>query len=219
MSESAARAHRSVSAAIVAGGANERFGGEPKGLRTVGGLRLIDRVVAAVRTVTHDVALIANAPDAEQWLPRVPVRRDARTERGSVVGIHSALLGARDIVLVVAWDMPFVSADLLAALVSRARDGASAVVPEGRNGPEPFCAAYTSECLPTIEDAIVRGEYRKQFLRRGVDIIGIGVVGVNIIRIDFDRLVELQDVVAEIDDNLKSIRCRRGFRPVGSKRV
>jgi molybdopterin-guanine dinucleotide biosynthesis protein A len=164
VSESAAPTGRPVSAAIVAGGANERFGGEPKGLRTVGGLRLIDRVVAAVRTVTHDLVLIANAPDAEKWLPRVPVRRDARTERGSVVGIHSALVGARDIVLVVAWDMPFVSADLLAAIVRRARAGASAVVPEGRSGPEPFCAAYTAECLPAIEDAIVRGEYRMSSL-------------------------------------------------------
>jgi molybdopterin-guanine dinucleotide biosynthesis protein A len=130
----------------------------------VGGARLIDRVAAALRTVTHDLVLIANAPDAERWLPGVPVRRDTLQERGSVVGIHSALVGARDIVLVVAWDMPFVSADLLAAIVLRARDGASAVVPEGRNGPEPFCAAYTAGCLPTIEDAIVRGEYRMSSL-------------------------------------------------------
>jgi molybdopterin-guanine dinucleotide biosynthesis protein A len=143
------------------------------------GRRLIDRVVAAVRTVTHDIVLIANAPDAGAWLPGVPVRRDARTERGSVVGIHSALVGARDIVLVVAWDMPFVSADLLAAIVLRARAGASAVVPEGHNGPEPFCAAYTAECLATIEDAIVRGEYRMSSLVArlpGVVRLGIDVV-------------------------------------------
>ena len=57
--------------------------------------------------------------------PAFRVRRDTRRERGSVVGIHTAIADAAagDIVLVVAWDMPFVSAHLLAFLVARARAG------------------------------------------------------------------------------------------------
>ena len=66
-----------VTGAIVAGGANERFGGEPKGLRPVGGVRILDRVASALRTVTSDLVVIANAPDTERWLAGVPVRRDA----------------------------------------------------------------------------------------------------------------------------------------------
>ena len=90
------------------------------------------------------------------------MKRDARPERGSVVGIHTAIEAVRagDAVLVVAWDMPFVSAALLELLVRLVRKGASAAFPEGPSGPEPFCAAYTAACLPDIDRAIVRGDFR-----------------------------------------------------------
>ena len=55
---------------------------------------------------------------------------------------------------------------------------------------------------------------RKQLLRRGV-----GVVGVNVVRIDFDRLAIAFDVTAQIDSDDESVRCWRIFRPVGGKRV
>jgi molybdopterin-guanine dinucleotide biosynthesis protein A len=151
-----------VTGAIVAGGANERFGREPKGLRRVGGIRIIDRVATAIRAVTPEIILVANAPDAERWLAGTPVRRDVRSERGSVVGLHTAIasIPADDIALVVAWDMPFVSAGLLSLLTHRVREGAAAAIPESPSGPEPFCAAYTTACLADIERAVVRGDFR-----------------------------------------------------------
>jgi molybdopterin-guanine dinucleotide biosynthesis protein A len=161
-----ADAHRGITGAIVAGGANERFGGEPKGLRRVGGVRILDRVAAAIRAVTPEIVLVANTPDADAWLDGVPVYRDVRSERGSVVGLHTAItaLGAGQIALVVAWDMPFVSADLLALLVGRVREGASAAIPETESGPQPFCAAYTRACLSGIERAIADGDFRMSSL-------------------------------------------------------
>ncbi len=157
-----ADAHRGVTGAVVAGGANERFGGEPKGLRRVGGIRIIDRVASAIRAVTPEIVLVTNAPDADQWLAGVPVHRDLRSERGSLVGIHTAIasIPADGIALVVAWDMPFVSAGLLSLLTRRVREGASAAIPESPAGPEPFCAAYTPACLVDIERAIARGDFR-----------------------------------------------------------
>jgi molybdopterin-guanine dinucleotide biosynthesis protein A len=157
-----ADARRGVTGAIVAGGANERFGGESKGLRRVGAVRIIDRVAAAIRAVTPQIVLVANSREAEAWLDGVPVRRDVRSERGSVVGLHTAIASVPegDIALVAAWDMPFVSAALLSLLVTRVREGASAAIPESPDGPEPFCAAYTSACLSHIEQAIARGDFR-----------------------------------------------------------
>ncbi len=146
---------------IVAGGGNTRFGGEPKGLRTVGGQRIIDRVAAALRATTDDLMLSANANDAEVWLPGVRVIRDVRTERGSLVALEAALRAAAgDDILAVAWDMPFVTAALLGAIRARLVDGASAAVPESAHGPESFCAAYAAHALPVIEQAIGRGELR-----------------------------------------------------------
>ncbi len=156
------RARGVVVGAIVAGGANERFGGEPKGLRPIGGVRIIDRVATALRSVASDLVLVANAPDADSWILGVSVRKDGRRERGSLVGIHTAISSANpgEIVLVVAWDMPFVSGDLLSYLAACVHDGATAAIPEGPDGPEPFCAAYTRACLPEIERAIDRGDFR-----------------------------------------------------------
>ena len=149
--------------AIIAGGASTRFGRTPKGLLTVAGARIIDRVAAALLGVTSDLILVANAGDAETWLqsPRgIPVVSDVRSERGSLVGIHTALSRARSDVMAVAWDMPFVTTRLLELIRDRGRFEKFATVPEGAGGLEPFCALYTSGCLPIIEAALDAGDLR-----------------------------------------------------------
>ena len=146
--------------AILAGGESSRFGGEPKGLRPVGGLRMIDRVANALGSVSTEMIVVSNMRGAAEWLPGVNAVADLRPERGSLVGIHTALAHARETVLVVAWDMPFVNAELLRLI----RDGSTAAsftaVPDGPSGPEPFCAAYTTACLPFIEAALDSGDFR-----------------------------------------------------------
>lgn len=149
--------------AIVAGGRAERFGGAPKGLHRVGGIRIIDRVAAALSATVPELMIVSNAPDAPQWLPGVTVHGDVRPERGSLVGIHTALTYAPR-VLVVAWDMPFVTVALLQMIRDRARDATLAVIPEGSSGLEPFCALYTRDCLPIIETAIDTGDLRLSHL-------------------------------------------------------
>jgi len=104
--------------------------------------------------------VISNAPDAQQWLPGVPAFADVRPERGSLVGIHSALTHAGADVLVVAWDMPFVSPALLELLRLRGESARYAVIPDGPGGPDPFCAIYTRGCLPIIEAALDAGDLR-----------------------------------------------------------
>jgi len=94
------------------------------------------------------------------WLPDADTISDRRSERGSLVGIHTALSHARASVLVVAWDMPFVSSALLQLIADRATSAACAAIPDGPDGLEPFCAAYTPACLPHIERAIESGDLR-----------------------------------------------------------
>jgi molybdopterin-guanine dinucleotide biosynthesis protein A len=152
-----------VIGAIIAGGSSTRLGGTPKGLLNVGGVRIIDRVANALLGVTGDVILVANSADAETWLPSppgIPVVADVRPERGSLVGIHTALSGGKRDVMVVAWDMPFVTTRLLELIRERGRVERFATVPEGARGLEPFCALYTSACLPFIESALDAGDLR-----------------------------------------------------------
>jgi molybdopterin-guanine dinucleotide biosynthesis protein A len=152
--------------AIVAGGASSRFGGAPKGLRTVGGQRIIDRVGNALRAVTSELILLSNADDAERWLPGVAVVRDERPERGSLVGLYTALTYTSSPILVVAWDMPFVNSELLELIVSRSVREPFATVPTGAEGPEPFCAAYAPACVPFVEAALNAGDLRMSSMLR-----------------------------------------------------
>lgn len=150
---------------ILAGGMATRYGGRPKGLALIGGTRIIDRVAAALRPVTDELLLIANDPAAESWLPGVRVASDVIAGAGALGGLHAALAHAqgRD-VIVVAWDMPFVTSALLAALRARGERGdADAVLPASdgsRRGLEPLCAWYAKECLPAVTKAIEAGDRR-----------------------------------------------------------
>ena len=150
-----------VTGVILAGGLATRYGGAPKGLERVHGIRIIDRVRAALEPVVDDLLLIANDPAAGAWLPGVRWEHDVLRDVGSVAGIHAALVHAASPVLVVAWDMPFVSTALLAALHDAGRD-ADAAVPESdsRRGLEPLCAYYTPGCVSAIERRIATGDRR-----------------------------------------------------------
>jgi molybdopterin-guanine dinucleotide biosynthesis protein A len=150
--------------AVLAGGAARRYGGTPKGLLTVGGRRILDRVVDAVQAVTGaPPLLIANAPDSGAWRPDLHTIPDVRPGFGTLGGIFTALAAGAGPVLCVAWDMPFVSEALLRALVERLKDGQyDAVLPEssGRRGLEPLCAVYGPACAAAIARRLASGDLK-----------------------------------------------------------
>jgi len=151
-----------VNGAVLAGGAARRYGGNPKGLLTVGGRRILDRVVDAVQAVTGTPPLlIANASDAAAWRPDLKTLADARPGLGTLGGIYTAVTAAPGPVLCVAWDMPFVPEALLRVLSDRmATGGYDAVLPEssGRRGLEPLCAIYGPACAPAIARRLDQGD-------------------------------------------------------------
>ncbi len=149
---------------ILAGGRATRFGGAAKGLERIGSVRIIDRVAAALDGVCDRLLLVANAPDAGTWLPGARVAPDVLPGFGSLGGLHAALAHAGTAVVVVAWDMPFVPAGLLAALRTEGDLGATAVIPDAGSGPEPLCAYYARDCCPVAERLLRAGERRARAL-------------------------------------------------------
>jgi len=149
---------------ILAGGGARRYGGRPKGLEVVDGVRILDRVAAALRDVCDELLLVSNDEDAAGWLPGTRMERDVRTGEGALGGLHAALAHAHgDAVLVVAWDMPFVPAGLLRALRALGEAGADAAVAESETsgrGVEPLCAWYGPRCLAAIERRLDAGDRR-----------------------------------------------------------
>ncbi len=148
--------------AVLAGGAARRYGGRPKGLAELGGRRILDLVVDAVRAATGaPPLLVANAPDSATWRPDLDTLPDVRPGGGSLGGIYTAVVSGAGPVLCVAWDMPFVSAELLQALAGGSA-GYDAFLPEsdGRRGVEPLCAVYGPACGPAVERQLERGDLR-----------------------------------------------------------
>jgi len=159
----------SVRGAVLAGGAARRYGGRPKGLVELGGRRILDRVVDVLQGVTGELPLlVANAPDAATWRRDLRTIPDVRPGAGSLGGIYTAVVSGPGPVVCVAWDMPFVSADLLRALVAGG-SGYDAFLPEsepprhpgrGSGALEPLCAVYAPACGPAIERQIERGDLK-----------------------------------------------------------
>lgn len=148
-----------VSAAILAGGRARRFGGADKASLAVGGARIIDRQLAALSTVADDVRIVTNDPAryADLGVRLVP---DAIAGAGPLGGIYSALLdAAHERVLVLACDLPFITAALLERLVAESEPGedVDAVVPRSPRGLEPLCALYTRRCAPEMKNRIETG--------------------------------------------------------------
>lgn len=118
-------------AVILAGGRARRLGGQAKPELVLGGTRLLDRVLAAV-------------PDAAPRIvvgPPVPVPvgvlliREDPVGGGPVAGLAAGLelVGEVGHVVVLAADLPFVTADVVRGLLSAVREGAMLVDDGGRD--------------------------------------------------------------------------------------
>lgn len=151
---------------IVAGGASRRYGAR-KAFARVGGERIIDRVRRALEAAGLRAVVVANSAEPYRALG-LPVRGDAGPPLGPLAGVRTALLWAREEgapgAVVVACDLPFVTAELVRRLVAAAAPrgadpGADAVLPEspGPRGVEPLCAYYSVACLTAVEAALERG--------------------------------------------------------------
>lgn len=165
-------ASNTVRGAILAGGGATRFGGKPKGLEVVGGKRVLDHLVDAFATALGELPLlIANADDAGNWRPGLRVVPDVRPGLGSLGGIYTAVVESPAPLVLVAWDMPFVTPGLIQALASGLVSH-DAFLPEsdGRRGVEPLCAAYGPACQGAIEASLERGDRRAIAFHQAVDV-------------------------------------------------
>ncbi|MBP7778733.1 MAG: molybdenum cofactor guanylyltransferase [Acidobacteria bacterium] len=148
----------SWSAAVLAGGRGRRLDGRTKPLVEVGGQTILARQVSALATLGVIPRLIASDPSPYADLPYevVPDLVDA----GALGALYTAVACApTPYVLVVAGDLPFVSAALLGALVGW-RAEAEAIVPQPKGRWQPLCAVYHRDVAPRLKARIDRGQWR-----------------------------------------------------------
>ena len=162
--EPGTRAWRSrCTGVVLAGGGARRLGGIAKGLESVGGHRILDRVVRALADATEEVVISSNAEDAVRWVPTLAVVRDASPGAGAIGGILAAIDATESAVITLPWDMPFVPGTLLRALRETGElHEADAVLPasEGPWGVEPLVGWFSPWCAPAIADRLRAGDAR-----------------------------------------------------------
>lgn len=146
------------SAAILAGGRGTRLGGVVKPLLEVDGATILTRQAAALASLGVEPVLVS--PDAGPFAG-LPYRVVADVVAGgALAGLYTALATATtSYVLVLAGDLPFVTAPFLAYLVAR-RHQADAVIPAPGGRWQPLCAIYASATAPTLRAQIDRGQLR-----------------------------------------------------------
>jgi molybdopterin-guanine dinucleotide biosynthesis protein A len=167
---------RGVSAAILAGGRARRLGGADKASLVVGDARIIDRQLRALATIAADVRIVANDPGRYADLG-VRVIPDAIANAGPLGGVYTALADAHhDRVVILACDLPFVTAALLERLVSEFGTGQEidAVVPRSSRGLEPLCAVYAVGCAAAARARIDRGQLQMAGLLADVRVRELG---------------------------------------------
>lgn len=146
---------------IQAGGASRRMGRDKALLPFLGKL-LIERVIERVSSVADELVVTTNRPENYAFLG-VPLFTDLIPDRGALGGLYTALsVASQPLAAVVACDMPFASAELLAwerdqLLASEY----AAAIPVTPSGSEPFHSVYRREaCLPAILSAIQANQWR-----------------------------------------------------------
>jgi len=142
-----------IAGAVLLGGASQRMG-EDKAFLALAGVPLAVRTARLLESLCEELLLVGGEPPAG-----APGRRvaDPPGARCALRGLVAALEVARaPRVLVVATDLPGLTADLLLALV--ALPEADVVLPRSAAGLEPLCAIYRREAvLPLARAQLAAG--------------------------------------------------------------
>jgi molybdopterin-guanine dinucleotide biosynthesis protein A len=150
---------RDVTGLILAGGKSRRFGSD-KAVYPVEGRPMIERVHEAVASVVSPVLISVGEEGRSYGLPARTVV-DVFPGAGPLAGIHAGLAAAETPwLLVVAVDMPFVSADALTLLLDAIGEDSRPVVASSAEGRiQPLLACYPVAAAPIAEMLLKKGRY------------------------------------------------------------
>ena len=165
---------RNLTAAILAGGLARRMGGADKSSLPVGGERILDRQLSALRAITDSILVVGGAQGRFEALGLRTVP-DAVPAGGALAGIYSAIIASPHAwTLVVACDMPFLSAPLLRELAARRSPLIDVVMPRTLDGLQPLCALYSERCASALRARLERGLLRASEVVENVRVEELG---------------------------------------------
>ncbi len=156
-----------ISGFILVGGASRRMGTD-KARLILKGQTFVQRIADELSRVAHSVTVVGR--DVERLDVNLSGVADIYPDWGALAGIHGALAACQTPwALVVACDLPFVTAALFGRLVDLRQD-MEAVAPLQIDGrAQPLCALYARDpCLARAEQLIKSGERKPLGLLQSV---------------------------------------------------
>lgn len=151
---------------ILSGGLNTRFDGENKAFISVGGRRIIDRLLDVFSDLFDEIILVTNHPELFlQW--NLTIVTDIFDLRSSLTGIHTGLFYSNNpYAFFSACDTPFLKKELVEILVKQIEQKIDIIMPETAAGFEPLCAIYSKRCLKPAEDHLKANKVKIQWAFR-----------------------------------------------------
>ena len=160
-------------AAILGGGQARRLGGRDKGALLVGGRTILERQLAVLHELGAPVIAVGGDP-GRPALRGVTVVPDRLPGHGALGGLYTALVASpTDHVVVLAYDMPFVTAAFLGYLAALP-DAADAIVPRTADGRHPLCARYHRRAATLIRSRLEAGQLRIEHALSGLTVRELG---------------------------------------------
>jgi len=131
------------------------MGGLDKSHLVIDGRTILDRQLRVLHDVVDHVVIVSS--DTARFAEAgVPVVSDVIPGAGALGGIYTALTLTQTPVLVLACDMPYLTASFLRHVIASARD-ADIAVPRTADGYHPLCACYRPSCADPIRKRLDAG--------------------------------------------------------------
>lgn len=158
---------------ILSGGLATRYDGAEKGLLSVGGVRILDRIYRIYTELFEEIILVTNSPEKFiGWdLLIVP---DLFPIRSSLTGIHAGLFFmSNPFAFISACDTPFLKKEIIETVTGNIAAHIDMVMPETASGFEPLCAAYSKHCLTSAQQHLEQNKLQiiKAFRKCRIKII------------------------------------------------
>ena len=151
-----------ISAVILAGGSNKRFGGITKANVVIDGKTIISRIISTISDLFDEIIIVTNKPEEFQEFNQYKIVEDKYLKAGPLGGIHAALKASyEDIIFVFAGDMPFLDKKIISHQINEFNKRENDVfIPEVDQFIEPLHAIYRKSVLNHLDRFLTEGKSR-----------------------------------------------------------
>lgn len=164
--------NNNITGVILAGGENSRMGTD-KGLLTIDGKNIMERIIDAMKPSVQEIIIITNGNNYDYF--GYKIYNDLIKKCGPMGGIFTALSFSKtEKNFVVSCDMPFVNKKLVQFIIENASD-CEITIPSHNERLEPLCAVYDKSCTSKLEELLKKHELKlldmlKHFKMRQISI-------------------------------------------------